>query len=244
MAGLSTVEIENIRKDFPILASKVHGKPLVYLDNAASAQKPRQVIESLNYFYANDYSNVHRGVHALSERATNLFEAARDKVKKFISAAFREEIIWVRGTTEAINLVAQSFVRPRLLPDDEIIITHLEHHANIVPWQMVCEQTGAKLKVVPITDEGEIIFDEFIKLINPKTKFISISHISNALGTINPVEKMIQTARDHHIPVMLDGAQAVVHQKIDVQVLDCDFYAFSSHKLYAHSGIGVLYGRK
>jgi len=244
MADLTSAEIAEIRRDFPILSEKVHGKPLVYLDNAASAQKPRAVIGVLEDFYTKRYSNVHRGVHALSEEATRLFEDARDKVKNFISAASREEIIWVRGTTEAINLVAQSFVRPQLSAGDEILITTLEHHANIVPWQMVCDQTGAALKVVPITDAGEIIFEEFVKLISPKTKFISVGHISNALGTINPVEEIIAKAHEHHIPVMLDGAQAIVHQKIDVQKLDCDFYAFSGHKLYGPTGIGVLYGKK
>lgn len=244
MAGLTSAEIADIRRDFPILSMKVHGKPLIYLDNAASAQKPHAVIGALEDFYTQKYSNVHRGVHALSEEATRLFEDARDKIKDYISAATREEIIWVRGTTEAINLVAQSFVRPKLSAGDEILITTLEHHANIVPWQMVCEQTGAVLKVVPITDTGEIIFEEFVKLINPRTKFISVGHISNALGTINPVEKMIAKAHEHHIPVMLDGAQAIVHQKIDVQKLGCDFYAFSGHKLYGPTGIGVLYAKK
>jgi cysteine desulfurase/selenocysteine lyase len=241
---LTSLDIQKIRKDFPILETKVHGKPLVYLDNAASAQKPQVVIEALNDGYTKYYSNIHRAVHCLCEKSTELFEAGRDKVQEFISAKHREEIIFVRGTTEAINLVAQSFVRPNLKLDDEILITTMEHHSNIVPWQMVCEQTGAKLKVAPINDNGEIILEEFKKLLNAKTKMVSIIHVSNSLGTINPVEEMIKAAHDLNIPVMLDGAQAVVHQEVNVQKLDCEFYAFSGHKLYGPTGIGVLYGKK
>lgn len=244
MPGLTSTDIQKIRKDFPVLSATAHGKPLVYFDNANTAQKPQSVIDCVNEVYTKYYSSVHRGVHCLSEKSTRLFEEARDKVQNFISAKHREEIIFVRGTTEAINLVAQSFARPQFKPDDEILITTMEHHANIVPWQMVCEQTGAKLKVVPINDNGEIIFEEFIKLLNPRTKLLAVVHISNSLGTINPIEKMIEAAHQQNIPVLIDGAQAVVHQKVDVQKLDCDFYAFSGHKLYGPSGIGVLYGKK
>jgi cysteine desulfurase/selenocysteine lyase len=239
----SHFDVEKYRQDFPLLKTKIHGKNLVYFDNAASTQKPSIVLESMQTFYQHSYANVHRGVHSLSEQATALYEKSRDTVKNFIQAKHREEIVFVRGTTEGINLVAQSFLRPMLKPDDEIIISTMEHHSNIVPWQLVCEQTGAKLKVVPITDQGELIFEAFVKLISPKTKFISIAHISNSLGTINPVKKMIETAHLHKIPLLLDGAQAAVHQPVNVQDLDCDFYAFSSHKLYGPTGIGVLYGK-
>jgi len=236
--------VEKYRKDFPILKSKIHGKTLVYLDNAASAQKPTMVLETMQSFYQHSYANVHRGVHSLSEHATELYESAREKVRSFIKAPQKEEIVFVRGTTEGINLVAQSFLRPKLKPDDEIIISTMEHHSNIVPWQIVCEQTGAKLKVIPVTDDGELLVEEFIKLISPKTKFVSIVHISNSLGTINPVKQLINISHQHNIPILLDGAQAIVHHPTDVQDLDCDFYVFSSHKLYGPTGIGVLYGKK
>jgi len=244
ITSLRQSDIQKIRQDFPILNTTVHGKPLVYFDNANTPQKPQVVIDSVNDIYTKYYSSVHRGVHCLSEKSTRLFEISRDKVQNFISAKHREEIIFVRGTTEAINLVAQSFARPQLKPDDEILMTTMEHHANIIPWQMVCGQTGAKLKVVPINDNGEIIFEEFIKLLNPRTKLLAVVHVSNSLGTINPIEKMIEAAHQQNIPVLIDGAQAVVHQKVDVRKSDCDFYAFSGHKLYGPSGIGVLYGKK
>lgn len=236
--------IESIRADFPALHQKVHGKPLVYLDNAASAQKPRRVIDTLAQFYARDYANVHRGVHTLSERATFRFEEARDKVRRFLNARSREEIVFVRGTTEAINLVAQAYASPRLGPGDEVLISAMEHHSNIVPWQMVCQQTGARLKVAPIDEQGELLVEEFTKLLGPRTKLVAIAHMSNALGTINPVAKIIALAHAHGIPVLLDGAQAVPHLRVDVQALDCDFYAFSGHKLYGPTGIGVLYGKR
>jgi cysteine desulfurase/selenocysteine lyase len=236
--------IESIRADFPALHQKVHGKPLVYLDNAASAQKPRQVIDTLAEFYARDYANVHRGVHTLSERATARFEAARDKVRRFLNAASAEEIVFVRGTTEAINLVAQAYARPRLEPGDEVLISAMEHHSNIVPWQMVCQQTGARLKVAPIDERGELLMEAFEKLLGPRTKLVAVAHMSNALGTINPVAKIVALAHARGIPVLVDGAQAVPHLRVDVQALGCDFYAFSGHKLYGPSGIGVLYGKR
>ena len=222
----------------------MRGKPLVYLDNGASAQKPKVVIDTVSQLYAHDYSNVHRGVHALAERSTKAFEATREKVRHFINARTTREIIFVRGTTEAINLVAQSYARNNLHKDDEIIITHMEHHSNIVPWQLVCEQTGALLRVVPINDSGELILEEFEKLLGPRTKLVALVHVSNALGTINPVRKIIELAHAQNVPVLLDSAQAVPHLKVDVQQLGCDFYAFSGHKMYGPSGIGVLYGKE
>ncbi len=236
--------LEAIRADFPALHQQVRGKPLVYLDNAASAQKPKQVIDTLADFYRHDFANVHRGVHTLSERATAKYEAARDTVQRFINAPSREEIVFVRGTTEAINLVAQSYGRTYLQPGDEILITAMEHHSNIVPWQMVCQQTGAKLKVAPINDKGELLEEAFQRLLNSRVRLVAVTHMSNALGTINPVEDIIQMAHTQGIPVLLDGAQAVPHLKVDVQALDCDFYAFSGHKLYGPTGIGVLYGKR
>lgn len=232
-----------IRKDFPILQQKIHGRPLVYLDNAATAQKPQQVIDVIDNFYSHDNSNVHRGVHTLSARATIAYEAAREKIQKFINVKETSEIVFVRGTTEAINLVAQSYGRSHLQAGDEIIISHMEHHSNIVPWQMLCEQTGAILRIIPINDAGELLLDEYEKLLNPRTKIVSIVHMSNALGTINPVKNIIDLAHQHGAVVVLDGAQSVTHLKVDVQQLDCDFYAFSSHKLFGPTGIGVLYGK-
>ena len=241
---MTNFPVEKIRTDFPILAEKIRNKPLVYLDNAATCQKPQAVIDSIVHLYSHDYSNVHRGVHTLSVRSTDLFEGARTKVKGFINAASDKEIIFVRGATEAINLVAQTYGKTNIKPGDEIIITAMEHHSNIVPWQMLCEQTGAVLKVAPINLRGELIFSEFEKLISDKTKLVSVVHMSNALGTINPVKKIIAVAHAKGIPVMLDGAQAIPHMTVDVQELDCDFYVFSGHKLYAPSGIGVLYGKQ
>lgn len=238
------INCQNLKQDFPILQQQVHGKPLVYLDSAATAQKPQAVIDAIKNFYENDYANVHRAVHALSERATLAFENTRKKVQQFINAKKTSEIIFVRGTTEAINLVAQSYGRSQFKPGDEIIISTMEHHSNIVPWQLVCEQTGAILRVIPVTDSGELILEEYKKLINERTKLVAITHMSNSLGTINPVKEIIELAHQYNIPVLLDGAQAIVHSKIDVQELDCDFYAFSGHKLFGPSGIGVLYGKE
>lgn len=237
------MKVERWRADFPILESKIHGKPLIYLDNAATTQKPQAVIDAEARYYREDNANVHRGVHALSQRATDVFEAARTKVQRFINAARSDEVVFVRGTTEAINLVAQSYARPRLREGDEIIISALEHHSNIVPWQMVCQQTGAVLRVIPVSDTGELDIDAYDKLLNERTKLVALAHVSNALGTINPVRAMIAKAHTHGVPVLLDGAQAIAHLPVDVQALGCDFYAFSGHKIYAPMGIGVLYGK-
>jgi cysteine desulfurase/selenocysteine lyase len=236
-------DVERIRADFPILKQKIHGKPLVYLDNAASTQKPRAVLDALARYYETANANVHRGVHLLSERATKEYEDARVKVQRFLNAREAREIIFVRGTTEAINLVAQSFGRKHVRAGDEVLITHMEHHSNIVPWQILCEEKGAELRVAPITDAGELILEEFEKLLTPRTKIVSVTHVSNTLGTVNPVRRIVELAHRRGIPVLLDGAQAVPHLRVDVQELDCDFYAFSGHKLYGPTGIGVLYGK-
>jgi cysteine desulfurase/selenocysteine lyase len=236
-------DVEKIRNDFPILKTKVHGKPLVYLDNAATTQKPLYVIDKTNNYYNKYNANIHRGVHALSQEATEEFESARIIVKNFINALGKNEIIYTRGTTESINLVASSYGKKNIKEGDEIIISTMEHHSNIVPWQMLCAEKKAKLKVIPINDEGEIIFEEYEKLISEKTKFVSVVYASNSLGTVNPVKKIIDFAHSYNIPVMLDAAQAVNHLKIDVQELDCDFLAFSGHKLYGPTGIGILYGK-
>jgi len=232
-----------LRRDFPILARKVHGKPLVYLDNAATSQKPRQVIQALDHYYSAVNANVHRGVHFLSESATEAYEGAREKIRRFVNAEHRHEIIFVRGTTEAINLVAQSYGRSALEEGDEILISAMEHHSNIVPWQILCEQTGAKLCVVPINDDGELLLDEYERLLGPRTRLVAIVHVSNALGTINPVREVIARAHARGVPVLLDGAQAVPHLRVDVRALDCDFYAFSGHKMFGPTGIGALYGK-
>lgn len=244
MMNKTALNIDAIRQDFPVLKQTVNGYPLVYFDNAATTQKPHSVIDATSHYYTCDNANVHRGVHALSTRATIQFEAVREKIRRFINAYSAHECIFVRGTTEAINLVAQSFVAPRILPGEEILITHMEHHANIVPWQMVCERTGAILRVAPISVEGEVVLDAFEKMLSDKTRFVSINYVSNALGTINPVEKMIKMAHAHGAKVLLDGAQATAHLPIDVQALGCDFYAFSGHKMYGPTGIGVLWGRE
>ncbi len=237
-------DVEKIRADFPILRQEIRNRPLVYLDNAATCQKPQVVIDSIVNMYTRDYSNVHRGVHTLSERATAAYEGAREKVKAFINAESQKEIVFVRGTTEGINLVAQTFGKANLKAGDEILITGMEHHSNIVPWQMLCQETGAKLKVAPINLQGELILEQFMELLTDKTKLVSVVHMSNALGTVNPVGKIISAAHDKGIKVLLDGAQAIPHMSVDVQVLGCDFYVFSGHKLYAPSGIGVLYGKQ
>ncbi|AEF99658.1 cysteine desulfurase [Methylomonas methanica] len=236
--------IEQIRADFPILGETVRNKPLVYLDNAASCQKPQAVIDSIVHTYSHEYANIHRGVHTLSVKATDRFEAAREKVRGFINAGNAKEIIFVRGATEAINLIAQSYGKSQLCAGDEIVISAMEHHANIVPWQMLCQQIGSVLKVAPMNQKGELIFEEFENLLGEKTKLVAIAHMSNALGTINPVEKIIAAAHAKNIPVLLDGAQAIPHMPVDVQALDCDFYVFSGHKLYGPSGTGVLYGKQ
>jgi len=237
-------DVEAIRRDFPILDQQINGKPLVYLDNAASSQRPRAVIDAISHYYEHDHANVHRGVHTLSQRATEAYEGAREVVRGFINARDTKEVIYVRGTTEAINLVAQTFLRPRVGSGDEILISGLEHHANIVPWQLLCEQTGASLKVIPITAAGEVDFTAFEKLIGPRTRLLALAHISNALGTVVPVEKFIAVAKRLGVPVLLDGAQAVPHSKVDVQALGCDFYCFSGHKMLGPTGIGILYGRQ
>ena len=240
---ITTLDVAKIREDFPILKQMVHGKPLVYLDNAATSQKPQVVIDSLVQYYTTTNANVHRGVHTLSQQATEDYEGARAKVRQFIGAAEDKEIIFVRGTTEGINLVAQSFGRQNVGPGDEIIVSNMEHHSNIVPWQMLCEEKGAHLRVVPINDDGELMLDEYERLLGPRTKLVSMVHQSNALGTINPVEQIVAMAHSHGIPVLLDAAQSVPHMPIDVRKLDCDFFAFSGHKLYGPTGIGILYGK-
>ncbi|HVW70994.1 MAG TPA: SufS family cysteine desulfurase, partial [Steroidobacteraceae bacterium] len=237
-------DVERVRKDFPILERTINGRPLVYLDSGASSQRPIQVIRAVDEYETTSHANVHRGVHALSQAATEAFEGARERVRRFLNARSTREIIFVRGTTEAINLVAQSYARPRLKAGDEILISALEHHANIVPWQMVCEQTGATLKVAPIDKRGEFLFDEYLELLSPRTKIVAVAHVSNALGTVMPVKRIIDAAHAQGAVVLIDGAQAVPHMKVDVRALGCDFYAFSSHKLYGPTGVGVLYGRE
>lgn len=241
---MSGFDAARIRADFPILDQQVHGHPLVYLDNAATSQKPQAVIDATRHYYAAENSNVHRGVHALSERATVAYENAREAARAFINAASTRECVFVRGTTEAINLVAQSYARPRLQPGDEVLISHLEHHSNIVPWQMVCEQTGATLKVIPVNDNAELDQAAFVDLLSENTKILAIGHVSNAFGTVNPITAMIEQAHAVGAVVLVDGAQATPHERVDVQALDVDFYAFSGHKVYGPTGIGVLYGRE
>ena len=231
------------RADFPILGERVHDRPLVYLDNGATTQKPASVLDAEDAYYRHNNANVHRGVHLLSQRATDAFEAARARIARFINAQRPEEIVFVRGTTEAINLVAQSYARPHLKPGDEILISAMEHHSNIVPWQLVCEQTGAALKVVPIDDAGALDTDAYERLLNERTRLVAITHLANALGSINPVERIVVAAHAKGVPVLLDGAQAISHLPVDVRVIDCDFYAFSGHKVYGPTGIGALYAR-
>ena len=240
----STYDVEAVRADFPILKQMIHGKPLVYLDNAATTQKPQSVIDTLVRYYTEENANIHRGVHLLSQRATQDYEDARAKVQGLLHAASHEEIIFVRGATEGINLVAQTYGRKHIGSGDEIVITAMEHHSNIVPWQMLCEEKGARLRVAPINDDGEVLLDEYEKLLGPKTKFVSLVHISNALGTINPIAEMIGMAHRHGVPVLVDGAQSVPHVSVDVQALDCDFFVFSGHKIYGPTGVGILYGKR
>ena len=237
-------DVDAARRQFPILARTVHGKPLAYLDNGASAQRPQCVIDAVDDYERHHHANIHRGVHTLSQEATALYESARDRLVRFIHARSRSEIIFVRGTTEAINLVAQSYARPTLKPGDEVLITHLEHHANIVPWQMVCEQTGANLIVAPMDACGEVHLEAVVALMNPRTKILACAHVSNALGTVLPVRRLIAAAKARGITTLIDGAQAISHLPVDVQELGCDFYAFSSHKMYGPTGVGVLYGRE
>ncbi|MBT8135597.1 MAG: cysteine desulfurase [Gammaproteobacteria bacterium] len=238
------MDVAAVRADFPALHQSVHGKPLVYLDSAASAQRPQAVLDAMDHYHRHDHANVHRGVHTLSQRATDAFENAREKIRGYINAASVSEIIYTRGTTEAINLVAQSYGRPRFGEGDEILITQMEHHSNIVPWQLTCLQTGASLRVVPINQRGELQMDQFEQLINDNTKLVAVGHISNALGTVNPVKDIVRLAHARDLPVVVDGAQAMPHARVDVQDLGCDFYAFSGHKMFGPTGIGVLYGRE
>ena len=232
-----------IRKDFPIFAQSIHGKPLVYFDNAATTQKPQAVIDAMLYYYQAQNANVHRGVHYLSEIATSLYEASRVKIQRFLNAREFKEIIFTRGATEGINLVAQSYGRSHLKRGDEVIISGLEHHSNIVPWQILCEQTGAVLREIPVSDQGELLLEEYERLLSKRTKIVAVGHMSNALGTVNPVKRIIQMARRWNARVLVDGAQAVPHLPVDVQDLDCDFYVFSGHKIYGPTGIGALYGK-
>lgn len=247
LADVTTPEVpslEQIRRDFPVLHQKVYDRPLVYLDNAATVQKPRAVIDAISDFYAHDYANVRRGVHLLSMRADQAYEGARETIRSFINAADRREIVYVRGATEAINLVAQSFGRTHLQAGDEILVTEMEHHANIVPWQLLCEQLGTVLKVAPINDAGELIMEALARLIGPRTRLVAVAHVSNALGTVNPVADIVRLAHAGGARVLIDGAQAVPHMAVDVRALDCDFYAYSGHKMYGPTGIGVLYGKR
>lgn len=241
---LKRFDVERVRADFPALAQQVHGRPLVYLDNAATTQKPAAVIEALDRYYTLDNANVHRGVHELAARATEAFEGAREKARAFLGARSAREIVFVRGTTEAINLIAHSFGQAHVRAGDEILVSEMEHHSNIVPWQMLCERSGATLRMIPMSDRGELLLEEFEKRLNDRTKLVGIVHVSNALGTINPLKAVIERAHTAGAKVLVDGAQAVAHIKVDVQDLDCDFYAFSGHKLYGPTGIGVLYGRE
>jgi cysteine desulfurase/selenocysteine lyase len=244
MSDSKNINIEQIRADFPILRQQVNGKPLVYLDNGATTQKPQVVIDAIANFYSTTNSNVHRGAHTLSDQATQMFENARITLQKFMNAEKSVEIIWTRGTTDAINLVAQTWVRSNIGAGDEIIISGMEHHSNIVPWQMLCEQTGAILKIIPVLEDGTLDYDGYLKLLNDKTKFVAVIHVSNSLGTVNPVEDMVREAHKVGAKILLDGAQAIAHWDIDVQALDCDFYVFSGHKLFGPTGLGVLYGKE
>src|ERR1019366_10528391 len=243
MPSATSLDVTAIRKDFPILAQQVHGKPLIYLDNAATSQKPKCVIEALTRFYQMDNANIHRGVHQLSERSTQSYEAARGKVQRFLNAANTREIIFVRGATEGINLVAQTYGRTHVSAGDEIVISAMEHHSNSVPWQMLCEETGAKRRVIPMNRSGELLMEEYQKLLNPRPRMVAVTHVSNALGTINPVREIIDMAHAAGALTLIDGDQAAPHMKVDVQALDADFYTFSGHKVFGPTGIGILYGK-
>lgn len=236
--------IEQLRREFPVLYQTVNGKPLVYLDNAATTQKPKVVVERLSDYYLKENSNIHRGAHFLSQQATEAYENARETVRLYLNASFKHEIIFTRGTTESINLVASSFCKKFVKKGDEILISAMEHHSNIVPWQMACQEHGANLKVIPINERGELIMDEYEKLLGDKTRIVAVAHVSNSLGTINPIEEIIAKAHEKGIPVLVDGAQGVPHMKVNVQALDCDFYCFSGHKLYGPMGVGVLFGKE
>jgi cysteine desulfurase/selenocysteine lyase len=239
----SGFDVSRIRNDFPILAQQVHGKPLVYLDNAATSQKPQSVLDALNRYYTTENSNIHRGIHYLSEQATADYEESRSKIRRLVNASDDREIIFVRGTTEGINLVAGSYGRANVGEGDEVIISAMEHHSNIVPWQILCQERGAHLRVVPMNDDGELLVDEYDRLLGPRTRLVSMVHVSNSLGTINPIRRVIEMAHSRGVPVLVDGAQSAPHMNVDVQDLDCDFFAFSGHKLYGPTGIGVLYGK-
>ena len=239
----SGFDVSRIRNDFPILAQQVHGKPLVYLDNAATSQKPQSVLDALNRYYTTENSNIHRGIHYLSEQATADYEESRSKIRRLVNASDDREIIFVRGTTEGINLVAGSYGRANVGEGDEVIISAMEHHSNIVPWQILCQERGAHLRVVPMNDDGELLVDEYERLLGPRTRLVSMVHVSNSLGTINPIRRVIEMAHSRGVPVLVDGAQSAPHMNVDVQDLDCDFFAFSGHKLYGPTGIGVLYGK-
>ncbi len=238
------LDIEKIRADFPILSREVNGKPLVYLDNGASSQKPKQVIDTISHYYEYENSNIHRGIHTLSQEATTAYEDSRTTVQQFINAKHSHEVIFTKGTTDGINLIASSFGRKFLEKGDEIIISTMEHHSNIVPWQMICEEKGAILKVIPINDKGEFLMEEFEQLLSKKTKLVTVTHVSNTLGTINPVKEIIEKTHQKGAFVLIDGAQAVPHKKVDVQELDCDFYVFSGHKMFGPTGVGILYGKE
>ncbi len=237
-------DVERIRADFPLLGEEMRGKPMVFLDSAASSQKPTAVLDALKYYYEHQHANVHRGVYELSQQATDAFELGRERARKFLNAGSEEEVIFVRGTTEGINLVASSFSRRFIKAGDEVLISAMEHHSNIVPWQLVCEQVGAKLQVIPVNERGELIMEEFDRLLNDRTRIVAVTHVSNTLGTINPVEEIIAKAHQRGVPVLLDGAQATPHLKVDVQALDVDFYTFSGHKVFGPTGIGILFGKK
>jgi cysteine desulfurase/selenocysteine lyase len=239
----TTLDVDAIRRDFPALRRRVYGQPLVYLDNAATTQKPQGVIDRLVRYYSEENANIHRGVHLLSVEATDAYDAAREQVRRFINAVELRAIVFVRGATEAINLVAATYGRARIGAGDEVVVSEMEHHSNIVPWQMLCEEKGARLRVIPITDSGELRLDEYERLLNQRTRIVAVAHVSNALGTINPVDEIIRLAHDRGIPVVIDGAQAVAHMAVDVHAMGCDFYAFSGHKVFGPTGIGVLYGR-